>query len=129
MATLSPETGEYTGITGGGGYTTPPTTAPIPGSPGGTPWSGVTPVLKPTTTGAATTKSGKRCCGGGATTNPPPTGGGNIPGGGGGEPLIPFSGSSALRAQEEERGDKMNRNWLWLAVAAGVGYWLGKQNK
>ena len=128
MATLTPETGDYLGISGGGGYTTPPTTSPIPGSPGGTtPWYGTNPVLKPTSSGAPS--CGGRCGGSGPVTVPPVGGGGNVPaGGGGGTPLIPYAGTSALRATTETvREEAMPRNWLWLAVAAGVGYWLGKQ--
>lgn len=129
MATLTPETSDYLGMSGGGGYFVPPTTAPIPGSPSGaTFWNGGQPVLLP---GAPSPKPscGGRCGGGGTGTTPPPTGGGNIPssGGSGATPFAP-SNTQSLVATETVR-EQMPRNWLWLAVAAGVGYWLGTQKK
>lgn len=133
MATVTPEVsdqGTYLGASGGGGFYTPPTSAPIPGSPTGTfdvpvPFTGKLPVeLAP----PADSGCGDGCGGGGTTITPQPApGGGTISPGGTTAIERTLASLTPSEASLFTKADTVNKNWLWLLVAAGVGYVVGKK--
>ena len=111
---------------GGGGYYTPPSTAPIPGSPNGTQdWVAYTGPVAIERFAEDDSKSGcGGSCGGssGTTVIPSPGGGGAIPVGGA-APVLKAGAETTLFSKVEDMG----KNWLWLIVAAGVGYVVAKK--
>lgn len=146
MATATPQQIEETGGGGGGGgyyNPLPAPNAPTPGSPAGQydviPWRGsmpveryaptddtpvVVPFVQPPVPIPLDEGCGGRCGGGGPTFG----GGGSGAGGpilGGGSSPAPIAASRAALTLEEEK--TMPKNWLWLALAFGAGYFVAKR--
>jgi hypothetical protein len=130
MATATAPNDDGGGVVyGGGAYAPAPTSPTLAG----------TGIVKPVLYGSPSAPSKpckKRCggCGGGSGTTSPPSGGGTI-GGGTSAPATslasgaPLGASKLLASPAPEDDSAMNSKWLWLAVAAGVGYWVGKNSR